>query len=157
MKFPKRTALASFVTWCSTAWSATPTGVELDRLISTQGCPFRIAAHVDAVDGGFSSIKMAGELSLKLRSVNFFEKYRGSEPTIFKPSAGEKKGSWYWDTASDADDATEAKFLICSYGLDDGTVIEVKRELKLSIRWCGVSRKSPSGHAREEETYAYCR
>lgn len=157
MELPKRMALASLVAWSSAAWSATLTEVELDRLISTQGCPFRIKAHVDAVEGTFSSIKMSGELSLKLRGVNFYEKYRGSDPTIFMPSAGPKKGSWYWETVGDKDDSTEAKFLLCSYGLGEGTVVEVKRELKLSIRWCGVSRKSPSEYAKEEEMYAYCR
>jgi len=100
---------------------------------------------------------MSGELSLKLRGVNFYEKYQGSEPTIFKPSAGPKKGSWYWDTVSDKGNLTEAKFLLCSYGLDEGAVVEVKRELKLAIRWCGVSRKPPSGYSQEEEMYAYCR
>ena len=100
---------------------------------------------------------MSGYLSLKLRGVNFYEKYKGSDPAIPMPSAGPKKGSWYWDTVGDEADSFEAMFLLCSYGLDEGTVVEVKRELKLSIRWCGVSRKSPSGYAQEEEMYAYCR
>lgn len=162
MDLQKKLLLASLAAIASIASAAPPAAPELDRLIATQGCPGVITAQidVDSVDGGFSSAKRptpksSSTLFLTLETVDYYEQYRGSEPTIFKPSSGPGKESRSWVSAGGELD-TEAKFLICGYGLNGQKLVETKRELNLSVKSCVEAWKPRSPKHFFQEHYAYC-